>query len=84
MQGKTILADEPIASLDPAQCPDRYGQPARINAEGITVITNLPMTDAPLSPASETLLRHYRGQVLTRRVYSVIAWRWWWSRCWRR
>ena len=31
------------------------------------------MTDVPLSPASETLLRHYRGQVLTRRVYSVIG-----------
>ncbi|KRA55873.1 phosphonate ABC transporter, permease protein PhnE [Devosia sp. Root635] len=27
----------------------------------------------PLSPASETLLRHYRSQVLTRRVYSVIG-----------
>nr|WP_295891129.1 phosphonate ABC transporter, permease protein PhnE [uncultured Devosia sp.] len=26
-----------------------------------------------LSPASQTLLRHYRGQVLTRRVYSVIG-----------
>ncbi|QDZ09548.1 phosphonate ABC transporter, permease protein PhnE [Devosia ginsengisoli] len=31
------------------------------------------MTDVPLSPANETLLRHYRGQVLTRRVYSVIG-----------
>ena len=26
-----------------------------------------------LTPATETLLRHYRGQVLTRRVYSLIA-----------
>ncbi|MGV3576545.1 MAG: phosphonate ABC transporter, permease protein PhnE [Devosia sp.] len=26
-----------------------------------------------LSPASETLLRHYRSQVMTRRVYSLIA-----------
>jgi phosphonate transport system permease protein len=31
------------------------------------------MTDVPLSPASQTLLRHYRSQVLTRRVYSVIG-----------
>ena len=31
------------------------------------------MTDVALSPASQTLLRHYRGQVLTRRVYSVIG-----------
>lgn len=27
----------------------------------------------PLSPAGETLLRHYRSQVMTRRVYSVIG-----------
>ena len=27
----------------------------------------------PLSPASQTLLRQYRGQVLTRRVYSIIG-----------
>lgn len=27
----------------------------------------------PLSPAGETILRHYRGQVLTRRVYSVLV-----------
>ena len=27
---------------------------------------------AQLSPASQTLLRHYRGQVLTRRVYSML------------
>ena len=31
------------------------------------------MTDVALSPASQTLLRHYRGQVLTRRVYSVLG-----------
>jgi phosphonate transport system permease protein len=31
------------------------------------------MTDVALSPASQTLLRHYRGQVLTRRIYSVIG-----------
>src|SRR6218665_3898804 len=27
---------------------------------------------APLSPAGQTMLRHYRGQVLVRQVYSVI------------
>ena len=33
------------------------------------------MVHAPitLSPANQTLLRHYRGQVMTRRVYSVIG-----------
>lgn len=35
-------------------------------------MTDIATTPA-LSPASETLLRHYRGQVLTRRVYSVIG-----------
>ena len=32
------------------------------------------ITDSPsgLSPANQTLLRHYRSQVLTRRVYSVL------------
>ena len=37
----------------------------------------MPMADiAPstgLSPASETLLRHYRNQVMTRRIYSLVA-----------
>jgi phosphonate transport system permease protein len=37
---------------------------------------NEPMTDiapSPLSPAGETLLRHYRSQVMTRRVYTVLG-----------
>ncbi len=60
----------PFASLDPRN--------AQIVMDSLRVSMpraspsspTCPMTDVPLSPASETLLRHYRGQVLTRRVYS--------------
>lgn len=31
------------------------------------------MTDVPLTPASQTLLQHYRSQVMTRRVYSILV-----------
>jgi len=35
-------------------------------------VADISQQSSGLSPAGETLLRHYRGQVLTRRVYSLL------------
>src|SRR5688572_30727308 len=66
---ETLISGLPPGSLPHKGRVPTGGSVARTQRRTMADIAHSP----DLSPASQTLLRHYRGQVLTRRVYSVIG-----------
>jgi len=62
-QAQIILADEPIASLDPASSKCVMTNLAKINASGITVVVSLHQVRYAVSYCSRTLAMH-DGQIV--------------------